>query len=216
MYLLFGRRPKGDWLSVSHVMSQLSPPKSNWSSVHARGSLNPLILKAVYAGNMGNPSFFAFGNDLERGIFFGQVEIRKCTLCVAVSCGLFAKTIQETRAIRLPTLMYADRAPEVHVETARHSLRCPFRRWMRKFPKSHVGLIQGSRIRLVLGCVISPLRQYAESRNLGQTLFGSPVRRLQCRLCPEGGRGKKWTNFADQRECEIRVQIKRTAFRIVT
>ena len=112
---------------------------------------------------------------LKEAFFFGQVEIRKCTLCVAVSCGLFAKTIQETRAIRLPTLMYADRAPEVHVETARHSLRCPFRRWMRKFPKSHVGLIQGSRIRLVLGCVISPPRQYAESRNLGQTLFWSPV-----------------------------------------
>ena len=36
-------------------------------------------------------------------------------------------------------------------------------------------LIQGSRIRLVLGCVISPLRQHAESHNLGQTLFGSPV-----------------------------------------
>ena len=35
--------------------------------------------------------------------------------------------------------------------------------------------IQGSRIRLVLGCVISPLRQHTESRNLGQTLFGSPV-----------------------------------------
>ena len=28
---------------------------------------------------------------------------------------------------------------------------------------------------LVLGCVILPLRQHAESRNLGQTLFGSPV-----------------------------------------
>ena len=27
-------------------------------------------------------------------------------------------------------------------------------------------LVQGSRIRLVLGCVISPLRQHAESRNL--------------------------------------------------
>ena len=35
--------------------------------------------------------------------------------------------------------------------------------------------VQGSRIRLVLGCVISPLRQHAESRKLGQTLFGSPV-----------------------------------------
>ena len=35
--------------------------------------------------------------------------------------------------------------------------------------------VQGSRIRLVLGCVISPLRQHAESRNLGQTLFGSSV-----------------------------------------
>ena len=35
--------------------------------------------------------------------------------------------------------------------------------------------VQGSPIRLVLGSVISPLRQHAESRNLGQTLFGSPV-----------------------------------------
>ena len=35
--------------------------------------------------------------------------------------------------------------------------------------------IQGSQIRLVLGCVTSPLRQHAESRNLGQTLFGSLV-----------------------------------------
>ena len=45
--------------------------------------------------------------------------------------------------------------------------------------------VQGSRIRLVLGCVISPLRQHEESRNLGQTLFGSPVKRheIHARLC---------------------------------
>ena len=41
---------------------------------------------------------------------------------------------------------------------------------------TRVGHLQGSQIRLVLGCVISPLRQHAESRNLGQTLFGSPVK----------------------------------------
>ena len=49
--------------------------------------------------------------------------------------------------------------------------------------------LQGSRIRLVLGCVISPLRQHAESRNLGQTLFGSPVCDLLSMLEDQGIEG---------------------------
>ena len=36
-------------------------------------------------------------------------------------------------------------------------------------------IVQGSRIRFVLGCVIPRAGAVARSRNLGQTLFGSPV-----------------------------------------
>ena len=49
----------------------------------------------------------------------------------------------------------------------------------RRCSRRGAACVQGSRIRLVLGCVISPLRQHAESRNLGQTLFGSPVEEIR-------------------------------------
>ena len=39
------------------------------------------------------------------------------------------------------------------------------------------GLLQGSQIRFVLGCVIPRAGAVARSRNLGQALFGSPAQR---------------------------------------
>ena len=48
--------------------------------------------------------------------------------------------------------------------------------------------LQGSRIILVLGCVISPLRQHPELRNLGQTLFGSPVQLVPAEALRPWGR----------------------------
>ena len=40
---------------------------------------------------------------------------------------------------------------------------------------ANLGLLQGARIRFVLGCVIARAGAVARSRNLGQALFGSPV-----------------------------------------
>ena len=54
----------------------------------------------------------------------------------------------------------------------RHHLMCSAVRTL-----SILKHIQGSRIRFVLGCVIPRAGAVARSRNLGQALFGSPVRR---------------------------------------
>ena len=47
-----------------------------------------------------------------------------------------------------------------------------------------LGILQGSRIRCVLGCVIPRAGAVARSLNLGQALFGSPVEALTFKAFP--------------------------------